>query len=61
MKQTTKPERIHFDKTLQVRAPHALTAALDAAASKRLLNRSDYIRVALLDRLKADGIKLGAA
>jgi len=36
--------------------------ALDNAADKRLTSRSDYIRVALLDRLRADGIDLcGAA
>lgn len=51
---------IPFDKILQVRAPEALTDALDVAASRRLVNRSDYIRVALLDRLKADGIDLAA-
>jgi metal-responsive CopG/Arc/MetJ family transcriptional regulator len=52
---------VPFDKVLQVRAPEALTDALDAAANKRMVNRSDYIRVALLDRLKADGIELEAA
>jgi hypothetical protein len=51
-----KPARsVPFDKILQIRAPETLTDALDAA-SKRMVNRSDYIRVALLDRLKADGI-----
>jgi hypothetical protein len=52
---------IPFDKVLQVRAPETLTDALDAAASKRMVNRSDYIRLALFDRLKADGIDLEAA
>ena len=47
---------IPFDKVLQIRAPEALTDALDAAANKRMVNRSDYIRNALFDRLKADGI-----
>jgi hypothetical protein len=47
---------IPFDRLLQIRAPESLTVALDAAASRRMVNRSDYIRVALLDRLKADGI-----
>jgi hypothetical protein len=50
-----------LDKMLQIRAPESLAAALDAAALKKLTSRSDYIRVALLDRLKADGIDLAAA
>jgi metal-responsive CopG/Arc/MetJ family transcriptional regulator len=48
---------IPFDKILQVRAPEALTDALDVAASRRMVSRSDYVRVALLDHLKADGIE----
>jgi hypothetical protein len=51
-----KHERTNrFDKLLQIRAPEFPTKALDSAADKRLTSRSDYIRVALLDRLKADG------
>ena len=52
---------IPFDKILQIRAPETLTEALDTAASRRMVNRSDYIRLALFDRLKADGIDLEAA
>jgi hypothetical protein len=44
------------DRLIQIRAPEFLTKALDNAANKRLTSRSDYIRVALLDRLRADGI-----
>jgi Ribbon-helix-helix protein, copG family len=44
------------DRLIQIRAPEFLTKALDNAADKRLTSRSDYIRVALLDRLRADGI-----
>jgi metal-responsive CopG/Arc/MetJ family transcriptional regulator len=44
------------DKLIQIRAPECLAKALDSAADKRLTSRSDYIRVALLDRLRADGI-----
>jgi hypothetical protein len=45
-----------FDKILQVRAPGALTELLDAAAAKQLVGRSSYIRSALVDRLRADGM-----
>jgi len=44
------------DRLIQIRAPEFLTKALDSAADKRLTSRSDYIRTALLDRLRADGI-----
>jgi metal-responsive CopG/Arc/MetJ family transcriptional regulator len=43
-------------RLIQIRAPEFLTKALDDAANKRLTSRSDYIRIALLDRLRADGI-----
>jgi hypothetical protein len=43
------------DRLIQIRAPEFLTKALDQAADSRLTSRSDYIRVALLDRLRADG------
>ena len=44
------------DKLIQIRAPETLAKALTAAADKRLTSRSDYIRGALLDRLRVDGI-----
>jgi hypothetical protein len=44
------------DRLIQIRAPEFLTKALDSAADKRLTSRSDYIRIVLLDRLRADGI-----
>lgn len=47
------------DKLIQIRAPEFLTKALDQAADSRLTSRSDYIRAALLDRLRADGIDPG--
>jgi hypothetical protein len=44
------------DQLIQLRAPEFLRKALDQAADKRLTSRSDYIRTALLDRLRADGM-----
>jgi hypothetical protein len=46
------------DKLIQIRAPERLAKALDSAADRRLISRSDYIRSALLDRLRADDIAL---
>jgi hypothetical protein len=47
-----------FDKFLQVRAPGRLIEQLDTAAALRGLARSDYVRLALNDRLRADGVGL---
>lgn len=44
------------DTLIQIRAPETLAKALTAAADQRLTSRSDYIRGALLDRLRADDI-----
>ena len=44
------------DKLIQIRAPETLARALTAAADQRLTSRSDYIRGALLDRLRADEV-----
>ena len=46
------------DKLIQIRAPEALAQALTTAADKRLTSRSDYIRGALLNQLRADEIEL---
>jgi hypothetical protein len=54
-------EPTRCDRLIQIRAPDFLTKALDSAAHKRLTSRSDYIRTALLDRLRADGIAVDLA
>jgi hypothetical protein len=54
---TMKHERqTRFDQKLEIRAPECLTDAIDIAAGERLTSRSGYIRSALIDRLRADGI-----
>jgi hypothetical protein len=49
---------MRYDKLIQMRVPETLAKALTCAADKRLTSRSDYIRCALLDRLRADDIAL---
>jgi metal-responsive CopG/Arc/MetJ family transcriptional regulator len=49
-----------FNTLLQIRAPDFLAEALNRAADKLLTSRSDNIRVAVLDRLRADGIDWNA-
>ncbi|MCK1578562.1 ribbon-helix-helix protein, CopG family [Bradyrhizobium sp. 168] len=52
-----------FSALLQIRAPEYFTEAVDRAADRRVQSRSDYVRAAVLDRLRADGIEVerGAA
>ena len=52
-----------FSAVLQIRAPEYFADAVDRAADKRVQSRSDYVRSAVLDRLRADGIEVerGAA
>jgi hypothetical protein len=53
-----KHERVNrYDKLLQIRAPEVLSDAIDRAADNRLQSKSEYIRMAVVDRLKADGIE----
>jgi metal-responsive CopG/Arc/MetJ family transcriptional regulator len=49
-----------FDKNLQVRVPKNFIDELDEAAMRRMVNRADYIRMALQDRLRADAAMSGA-
>jgi hypothetical protein len=49
-------ERTRYDTLLQIRAPECFTVALDKAADRQFTSRSDYIRTAVLDRLRSDGI-----
>jgi hypothetical protein len=52
-----KHERVNrYDKLLQIRAPEVLSDAIDRAADNRLQSKSEYIRTAVVARLKADGI-----
>jgi metal-responsive CopG/Arc/MetJ family transcriptional regulator len=51
-----KHERQTFDALLQVRAPQSFANELDKAADSKMMSRSDFIRVTLADRLKADGV-----
>jgi hypothetical protein len=45
-----------FQRLVQFRVPDTLSDAIDAAASKHLQSKSEYLRRSVIDRLKADGI-----
>jgi hypothetical protein len=49
-----------FQKLMQFRAPGSLSDAIDAAAAKHLQSKSEYVRRAVINGLKADGIDPGA-
>jgi hypothetical protein len=48
--------RLTYDAILQIRTPKSFARLLDQAADSHMMSRSDFIRVALADRLKADGV-----
>jgi hypothetical protein len=48
-------------KMLQLCAPPALTSAVKAAADREMTTISEYVRRALIDRLRSDGIDPRAA
>jgi hypothetical protein len=51
----------YFSSTLQVRCPPILPPAVERAASLNLMTSSEYVRRCIIDRLKADGVKLQSA
>lgn len=46
------------DATLNVRAPDRLLDALDRATTNFMTTRSEYVRQAVLDKLRRDGVAL---
>jgi hypothetical protein len=50
-----------FDTLRQVRTPAELVHAIDKTANRELVTRSDYVRRAVIERLRADGVKLQPA
>jgi len=55
-----KPKN-YFSDTLQVRCPPVLPPAIECAAAQNLMTASEYVRRSVIDRLKADGVKLQTA
>jgi hypothetical protein len=45
-----------MNASLHVLAPESLTAAVKAAAARDLTTASEYVRRALVERLRSDGI-----
>jgi len=47
-----------FPDRIIIRCPPLLCRAIDEAATKNLSTQSDYVRRAIIDRLKEDGIDI---
>lgn len=49
---------LRCQEMMRVRAPSILVEAIDRAAHRGLLSRSGYVRQAVIDKLRADGVRL---
>lgn len=49
---------LRYEELMRVRVPAALIQAIDRAAHRDLQSRSGYIRQAVIERLRADGVQL---
>ena len=56
--ETMAHERTRYDTLLQVCAPKCLITAVDQTAERQFTSRSDYVRTAVLAKLRADGIEV---
>ena len=45
-----------YDTLIQLRAPADLVETIDKTATRNLVTRSDYVRRAVIERLRADGV-----
>ncbi|OSI70483.1 ribbon-helix-helix domain-containing protein [Bradyrhizobium canariense] len=51
---------VNFEQLVQFRAPANLSEAIDTAAKQRCQSRSEFIRQTVIERLRKEGISLGA-
>jgi hypothetical protein len=47
-----------FAGYLHIRAPEKLPTAIAAAANRKMTTSSEYVRQAIIERLKADGLDI---
>jgi len=50
--------QVRFPAFLRVGAPEKLPEALAAAATRKFTTPSEYVRQAIIERLKADGLSI---
>lgn len=56
-----KPDANKFTEELRVRCPSRLSPMIDRAAERRCMKPSEFIRMSIVERLKADGFQFGEA
>jgi len=49
---------VRFPSFLRIRTPERLPGAIAAAADRKMTTASEYVRQAIIERLKADGLDL---
>ena len=49
-----------MSETLNIRVPDRLLKALDRATAERLTSKSEYVRQAVVDRLRREGVPVRA-
>ena len=56
-----KPDERRFTGTVSVRCPERMGSLIDRAADRRCMKPSEYVRQAIVQSLKADGLEFGEA
>ena len=51
----------YFDDLIRFRCPPVLPPAVKMAAARQMVSMSSYIRTAVVERLKKDGVDFGGA
>jgi hypothetical protein len=55
----SKPDEKRFTDTVLVRCPSRMGSMIDKAAERRFMKPSEFVRMAIVERLKGDGIEFG--
>lgn len=50
-----------FQRLVQFRMPEALYDAIDSAATKHFQSKSEFLRQSVIDKLRADGVRIQEA
>ena len=56
---TMKPDEKRFNHNVLVRCPEKMGTMIDRAAARRFQKPSEYVRQAIVQSLKADGLEFG--
>ena len=54
-----KPDDKKFTSTVAIRCPERMGTMIDRAADRRCMKPSEYVRQAIVQSLRADGLEFG--